>query len=872
MVKRSICALLAVMMLLCMIPLGYAAEDGMDIHRIVSLTSPQDLIQLAEKCRLDSYSEGVKVVLKKDIDMTGYDFTGIPIFCGLFEGNGHTISGVCLDADGSYQGLFRYLAEGAVVRGLRLEASIAPNGSRRSVGGIAGENAGKITGCSFLGTVEAGDAVGGIVGSNTLTGILEDCSVSGAISGSHMVGGIAGENLGVIRRSANHAAVNTSARENTVPFSDISLDTLTISENAATVTDLGGIAGTNTGVITNCTNKGDVGYQKMAYNVGGIAGRQNGTILDCRNYGAVFGRKEVGGIVGHLEPAAKIEYSEDAMQILEKQLDALKKTVNSASYNVQNTAAELTGQVMAMSSYVDDARKAAELLVPDSENPQLPDEDALTAARNGLSNSFSNLSNAVHGIANSTYSNMGALSGNMMSIQSQLGAMGATLGSAAENLGARVEDVSDEDTENDLSGKVGGCINYGAVQADVNMGGIAGAIALQSELDAVESLQFVGEDSMNFVNKVRAVIRECENYGEVTGGKQHLGGIAGYQTIGLIRLSRNTATVGASNAQYVGGIVGNSTGYVRENSAKCHLEGAVCVGGIAGSADVATDCRSMVQIIGGKEKLGAVLGVAGDNLKEVEDPIWNNLYTYHGVDPGGIDSISYAGQAEGRKQTEFLKLEDTPDLFRQVTVTFRFADGNQKVFPVKPGGGLEESKIPELPVIEGFEGFWEGMDEADLSHIDFDLIFDAVYERDTLVIASAEVRDGLPVLLAQGNFAEMAAVELTQLADAPAAPGNSRFTEGWQMRLNGIKSVTGGRLLLPDMEGASPILLVQVTDGSWEQRSFAENGSYITFTLDGSETGIALYAQRETPWQIYAAVGGAAVLALAIFLIKKKKK
>jgi hypothetical protein len=322
----------------------------------------------------------------------------------------------------------------------------------------------------------------------------------------------------------------------------------------------------------------------------------------------------------------------------------------------------------------------------------------------------------------------------------------------------------------------------------------------------------------------------------------------------------------------VGGIVGNSTGYVRENSAKCHLEGAVCVGGIAGSADVATDCRSMVQSIGGKEKLGAVLGVAGDNLKEVEDPIWNNLYTYHGIDPGGIDSISYAGQAEGRKQTEFLKLEDTPDLFRQVTVTFRFADGNQKVFPVKPGGGLEESKIPELPVIEGFEGFWEGMDEADLSHIDFDLIFDAVYERDTLVIASAEVRDGLPVLLVQGNFAEMAAVELTQLADAPAAPGNSRFTEGWQMRLNGIKSVTGGRLLLPDMEGASPILLVQVTDGSWEQRSFAENGSYITFTLDGSETGIALYALHGTPWQIYAAVGGAAVLALAIFLIKKKKK
>lgn len=873
MTKRIFCVLLAAAMLLCMVPLGFAAEDSMEVKRIVPLTSPEDLLRLAENCRLDSYSMGTKVVLKKDIDMTGVDFTPIPIFCGLFEGNGHTISGIRLNEEGSYQGLFRYLGEDAVVRGLRLEASVEPKGSRRNVGGIAGENAGKIVGCSFRGTVSGADVIGGIVGSNTLTGIVEDCSVSGTLSGSHMVGGIAGENLGVIRRCANHADVNTTAKQNQISLSDISLSTLTDSENVSTVTDVGGVAGSNTGVIANCTNQGDVGYQKMACNVGGIAGRQNGTIMDCRNHGAVSGRKEVGGIVGHLEPATKIEYSEDAMQILEKQLDALRKTVSYASSNVQDTAAELTGQVMAMSSYVDDARKAAQLLVPDSENPQLPDEDAITAARNGLSSSFSNLSNAIHGLANSTYSNMGALSGNMTSIQNQLSAMGETLGSAAENLGGKVEDVSDEDTEGDLSGKVGDCVNYGPVQADLNLGGIAGAIALQSELDAVESLEFVGERSMNLVNKVRAVIRNCHNQGEVTGGKQNMGGIAGYQTIGLIRQSRNTASVGEENAQYVGGIVGNSTGYVRENSAKCHLEGASCVGGIAGLADVATDCRAMVEITGGKEKLGAVLGEAGDNLKEVEDPICNNLYTYHGTDPGGIDSISYAGRAEGRVQEDFLKLEDTPELFQEVTVTFRFADGQKKVFTVKPSQGLEETQIPEVPAVAGFEGFWDGMEDADLSHIDFDLIFDAVYESDTLVIASAQVRNALPVLLAQGNFTQLAAVELTALEDCPAAPENSVFAEGWKLTFTGIKAVTMGRFLLPEMEGGDPLLLVQLSDGSWQPRSFETNGSYITFCLDGSETALALYARRSAAWQSYAlAGGGIAVLALALLLVKKKKK
>lgn len=873
MLKRVLCAGLSLVLLFSMSLGAFAQEtESARTKRVITLQAPKDLLKLAQDCRLDTYSEDLQVILKNSIDMTGCEFYGIPYFSGSFEGRGHTISGVKLTADGSYQGLFRYLGEGAVVRKLKLEADIEPKGSRLTVGGIAGENAGTISGCSFTGSVSGGDKVGGIAGSNTLTGIIEDCYVAGDIGGEHMLGGIAGENIGVIRHCENQAGVNTTARQNQVALADISLDNITKTEFAATVTDLGGIAGTSSGVITDCTNRGNVGYQKMGYNVGGIAGRQTGTVLECKNFGDIRGRKEVGGIVGHLEPAAQIEYDEDALQILERQLDALKGTVSQASANVNSTAADLSSELTEMAWYIEDAWKASSMLNFNPDNPTIPDADALTAAANALSNSLSNMTRSISNIGVVAHSSMGALSGNMASIQNQVGAMGETLNNAAETLGGRVEDVSDEDTESDLSGKVAECENHGSVRADMNLGGIVGAIALASELDAAEALEIVGQDSLNFVSKVRAVVRSCINRGDVTDGKQHMGGIAGYQTIGLIRETENTAAVGAQNAQYVGGIVGNSTSYVRLSSAKCHLAGTVCVGGIAGSGTVATDCSTMVEIIDGKEKLGAILGVLGEDMKEVENPVADNLYTYHGNDPGGIDGISYSGKAEGMTQNLFLLRKDTPELFRNITVRFRFADGTFKDFSLKPGTGLRQSQIPEVPEVPGYEGYWDGLKETDISHIDYDLTFDAVYENDTLSVAAEENRNGRPVLLLQGNFAEAGDVILTTLAQLPDMGSSHTLVEGWDVAMKGVKAVTGGRYLMPEAAEKNPVLMVRLADSSWQKRDFTVNGSYLVFEMDGTETGIALYNNEGTPWYWYAIGGTMGALAVVVITLLKKKK
>ena len=69
-------------------------------------------------------------------------FNGIPSFGGTWEGQNHAITGLSLSQDGSVQGLFRYVQQGALVRDMTVKGRIKPGGTRASVGGIAGSNAG----------------------------------------------------------------------------------------------------------------------------------------------------------------------------------------------------------------------------------------------------------------------------------------------------------------------------------------------------------------------------------------------------------------------------------------------------------------------------------------------------------------------------------------------------------------------------------------------------------------------------------------------------------------------------------------------------------------------------------------------------------
>ncbi len=877
-IRTPLGLLLCLCFLLCIIFPVYGQEEAPAPATELHIASREEFLDFAKHCRLDSYSQNLIVYLDANIDLTDADFSGVPIFCGTFYGNRHTISGFSLTQDGSVQGFFRYLTESAYVQNLILRGDMRPQGSRKTVGGLAGTNAGTIERCSFDGAVAGNDRIGGLVGTNTVTGVIETSSASGSIQGNHFVGGLAGENYGTIRNSVNLAKVNVTVKDNQVDLSDVTMESLSGTESANTVTDLGGIAGTNSGVIRSCENRADVGYPHIGYNIGGIAGSQQGYITGCKNFGDISGRKDVGGIVGQVEPVSKIEYTVDTLQILQQQLASTSDLANQATSNAQSSASAISGQVSVLHDQAEIAKDAIHQLIPNEENPELPDPDRILAAKNTLTGSIDSMQGAMKEISSTTQDAAYVLSQDIQNISDQLHAMTQTINNASEYLGGDFQDVSDTDTEEDLTGKLERCTNSGSITADLNAGGIAGAMALENDLDPEDDWKIIGDESLNFESELRAVILNCKNTAAVTVKKRNAGGIAGRMALGLVKGSSNTGTILAEKAEYVGGIAGISTGYLRSNSAKCELYGTTYVGGIAGSGRVATDCTSMVSIHEGTEKLGAILGIADSGRLNEEQEVQKNFYLAAGQDWGGIDGISYSGLAEPLSPEQFFALPDPNDIFSKTTVTFLYEDGTCNTRSIAPGKGLEPSQIPAIPEKPGYTAEWENLEDTDVSSLYFDLTFRAVYTPCQVTIQSETLRDDtIPLLLAQGEFPQTEGFRLEALEELPVLPEPQQPLEGWSIPQFSEQADTQLRFAFPKEHKTDSLkILVQDQNDSWREAAFQVNGSYLVFTVHpGENTFCLVYAPSSIAWWVYAGAGiclSALVIVVMVVCRKKRKK
>lgn len=333
----------------------YAEEAGAGTIRI---KTQEDLEEFADNCRLDTWSQGKTVLLEGDIvlDKKAEEFLPIPSFSGTFNGNGHVISGLCIDGGQTRAGLFDTIQSGAVVKNLCVEGQVTPGEEGDTIGGIAGINYGKITGCSFEGTIQGGTSVGGLTGINETTGQMVNCKFQGTVTGEHYVGGIAGQNTGSLIRCENSGDINTTAVEVSADLSELSFPAA--AEIIPAGTDIGGIAGFSGGVIQSCKNAGNVGYEHMGYNVGGITGRQSGYLDGCSNTGQVKGRKDVGGIAGQLEPQVTLRYDEDLLDRLGTELDTLQSLTNQAAADAQTGTDTLSGNMNSLISDISSAKEA----------------------------------------------------------------------------------------------------------------------------------------------------------------------------------------------------------------------------------------------------------------------------------------------------------------------------------------------------------------------------------------------------------------------------------------------------------------------------------------------------------------------------------
>lgn len=143
-------------------------------------------------------------------------FNGFGAFAstGVYDGNGYVIQGLDIQSPGLF------LSNAGTLRNIRIMTGMIDAAGQQYVGSMCGENSGTVVACfNEAAFISSGDdsavTIGGIVGRNTLTGVVTACLNTGNIFKGNIVGGIAGVNEnpseGTIRACINTGMLNKDA-------------------------------------------------------------------------------------------------------------------------------------------------------------------------------------------------------------------------------------------------------------------------------------------------------------------------------------------------------------------------------------------------------------------------------------------------------------------------------------------------------------------------------------------------------------------------------------------------------------------------------------------------------------------------------------
>ena len=181
-------------------------------------------------------------------------------YTGIFDGNGHSISGLYVNRDEAADDVHTWF---------------------KSCIGLFGYYSGVTRNLSVLDSYMRGkDCIGGICGYND-GGTIQNCYSAATVCGDSYIGGICGRSEGdsIIENCYNTGYVYGATRS------------------------IGGICGDNSATLQGCYNVGNVNGE---FYVGGIVGESSGSgntiwIKDCYNRGNVIGdTKDIGGIGGYI--------------------------------------------------------------------------------------------------------------------------------------------------------------------------------------------------------------------------------------------------------------------------------------------------------------------------------------------------------------------------------------------------------------------------------------------------------------------------------------------------------------------------------------------------------------------------------------------
>ena len=261
-------------------------------------------------------------------------------------------------------------------------------------------------------------------------------------------------------------------------------------------------------------------------------------------------------------------------------------------------------------------------------------------------------------------------------------------------------------------------------------------------------------------------------------------------------------------------------------------------------------------IAGGLESSNSITNL-NSALQDSESEQSGNYFVSETL--GGIDGVSYAGQAEPLSFQEFCDLtaqEGMPDEFRNVTLNFVASQVTVAAVTVEYGAAFDMANAPELPAKGGYTAEWSDFDH---DHVVFDQTIEAVYTPLDSVVQSGDTRNGLPILLAEGAFGT-AEVTLTPSSESPGAVGT--LLECWEITLPEDRSDSHVLHYLAPSDNT--VVYLRDADGSWRKVDATEDGSYLVFTAMTDETTLAAVEKPGIPLPIL--IGGAVAAVLLVIL------
>ncbi len=547
------------------------------------------------------------------------------------------------------------------------------------------------------------------------------------------------------------------------------------------------------------------------------------------------------------EAGGAITDAAESMQSVTKEFQSAFDWFTKASDRLKNTADELTA-------------------MPDIEFSKIGDKvsstsDSLNQSVTEMQDILSSLNNLVTGSSDTMVSDLKGINNKFSDIISLFRKANddATADKTVDDV---YEDISENDTESsNATGKVANCYNYGTVEGDVNIGGIAGSMAIERDFDPEDDLQKIGNRSTDFVFRTRTVLRDCENRGEITAKKNAAGSIVGRMDIGMVIDCVGYGTVTSTGGDYVGGIVGISYTSVFGCKAKATLSGRRYVGGIAGMGHDVKNCISVPAVDEGEQFVGAIVG-------DADGDVLSNRFVSREI--AGWDGVSYAGKAEPMTYDQLRAETGLPADFATETAVFKAEDTVVARINYNYGEPIPADRIPAVPSKDGYEGKWQ----YDGGALTYGRIIEAEYNPFVTAL-QATGDESMPDVLLDGSFNTTALAEITAfdgsfagLPETKSQPLAYSFTiSGTSCGLDGYRV----RVKKPDTFKKTGVYLFDGT--KWEKADSSEDGSYLVFDAQGETVSFALIETHNYAlWNLLLAAGILVVLVVILLVVRKRNK